>query len=287
MLIHPSRSYPAANKNLGQHFLVNEVIQNRIIEACRIKPEDTVLEIGSGLGALTGHLVEHARHVFAVETDPRMIDALKDRFACAISLQDEGPQANQKTGLAASGRLTIVPADILYWDMSRLTAPVKVVGNLPYNISTPIMERLIRYRNIFRECFLTLQWEFGQRIAADCHTKSYGAFSCFVQYYADVKILFKIRNTAFRPVPKVLSCFCHLRFRNPTLAAINEDFLFTIIRQAFQQRRKKITNALASKIDAETLTRILTELKLSADSRAENISWKDYVRISNSLQQGF
>jgi 16S rRNA (adenine1518-N6/adenine1519-N6)-dimethyltransferase len=272
------RSHPIANKHLGQHFLINEDVQQRIIEACQLKPHENIVEIGPGLGALTSHLLKRVRHVFAVETDPRMIQALRERFAGRIT-----PKNLTQMQAETHAGLTLIPSDILRWKLSQLTVPVKVIGNLPYHISTPIVEWLIDWRSRVEDCFLTVQWEFGQRLAADCNSKAYGALSCFVQYYADVQILFKIRNTAFRPIPQVTSCFCHLRFRNPAPAALNEEFLFTIIRQAFQQRRKKITNALAPKINAETLTHILTDLTLSPDLRAENISLQDYIRIANSF----
>ena len=224
----PAVSFPknyrlTTKKHLGQNFLVDGNMQKRIIAACDLKQDDIVLEIGPGRGALTKPISGKVSKVYAVETDGQFCEDLRDQF--------DSP----------TPRVTIIHADFLKYDLKKIPSHppfskggrgdflLKVVGNLPYNISTPIIEKLLAHRSLFRDLFLTVQLEFGQRLAAKPHSKAYGALSCFVQYYCDVKILFKIPNTSFRPVPKVTSCFIRLSLRAPSRKAKNEDRLFKII----------------------------------------------------------
>jgi 16S rRNA (adenine1518-N6/adenine1519-N6)-dimethyltransferase len=192
-------------KHLGQNFLVNANITQRIIDSCQISEKETILEIGPGLGALTKEIANRSEHVYAVETDKRLYDQLTD----AVSLK----------------KINLIHADFLKCDLSFLPQKTKVIGNLPYKISTPIIEKLINNRQLFQDLFLTVQLEFGKRLAAKPNSKDYGSLSCFVQYYCDTKILFKIRNSCFRPIPKVTSCFVHLRFRPAKIKAKDEDHL--------------------------------------------------------------
>ncbi len=250
-------------KSLGQNFLVNPNIVQRIITSCDLKPTDIVLEIGPGKGALTHGLSQQVKSIVAIEKDQLLADQLKKDFA--------------------NTNVHIVHADILNHPFQKLPGSIKVIGNLPYNVVTPIIEKILDHRKKFCTFYLTVQLEYGQRLAAQPNSKSYGSFSCFVQYYADPKILFKISNSAFRPIPKVQSCFLRLNLlKKPKFKASNEDFLFKVIRACFGQRRKTIQNSLSGVMtDRKKIPCLLEALNIDPKLRAENLSLEDYVRICN------
>lgn len=203
--------------------------------------------------------------MLAVEKDPELIDRL------------------QVSGLARTGRLKLIPKDILTLNGSDLAGITKVVGNIPYNISTPIVEWLIANRGSLPEVFLMTQLEFGERLIAKPFTKDYGALSCLAQYYADLKILFRIPNTAFFPVPKVTSCFLKITFRTPKLQAVDEKLLFKVTQMAFSNRRKKIANALATFFDHEALLKALVDCRLDPQLRPDQVTVDGYVQLINRL----
>ena len=247
---------------LGQNFLNDQRVLNKIIEAGTFTSGDTVVEIGPGKGSLTRLLAARLKILYAVEYDKDLVDHLQLSF----------PNAH------------IIHADFLKWNFDDVPAPVKVVGNIPYYISTPIIEHLLENRAHITEAFLTVQKEFGERLAAKPGGKDYGSLSCFVQYYADVKTLFKIKNTCFTPPPKVDSCFVRLAFHpKPAYHPKDEQKMFTVIRTAFVQRRKTIVNALSTLAGKDTLSAVLTRLGLSPRTRPETLSLQNYVDISNAL----
>jgi 16S rRNA (adenine1518-N6/adenine1519-N6)-dimethyltransferase len=250
-------------KNLGQNFLVDKHMQQKIIQACGLTPEDMVVEIGPGQGVLTRLIAPHVKRLVCVETDRDLIGPLRS------SLPDT---------------VEIIHADFLEWDMGHLPPGIKVIGNIPYYISTPIIEKLITDRTKFSEAFLTVQLEFGQRLTAQAGGKDYGSLSCFAQYYADIKMLFKIKNTCFKPAPKVDSCFLRLTMR-PQLqgAALQEEFLFKLIQTAFQQRRKNIVNSLKGLVGKEKLEESLKVLGVSFNARPENLTLSNYINLCKHL----
>ena len=254
----PSSVIP--KKHLGQHFLTDPNIKSRIIEACNLKPDDVILEIGSGLGILTREIVSRVAHVYAVEKDPQLCQELQN---------------------SQTPNLTIIHNDILKYDLTALPANTKVIGNLPYYISSPIIEKFLTHHPRFTDLFFTVQLEFGQRLNAKLNTKDYSALTGFAQYYADTKMLFKIGKSAFSPAPKVFSCFMHLKPREPITKAQDSDLLFKIIHLAFQQRRKKILNALTSLWDKETVKTVLKQTEINQELRPENIALNNYVNLAN------
>jgi len=259
-----TRLFP--KKYLGQHFLIDPNIKRKIIEACAFQPHETILEIGPGFGILTEAIAPHVKSIIAIETDKRLCEELKKKFT----------QSN----------VTILPADFLKYPLVSLPRHLKVIGNLPYYISTPIVERVIMNRDYFDSLYATLQYEFGQRLTAKTGSKEYGALSCFVQYHMDVTMLFKIKNTAFRPIPKVDSCFLKLaRKAGGSPKANDEKLLFTIIHYAFQQRRKTIVNALSKLKTPHHLKRIFTTAGIPEKARAENLTLEDYVRVTNEWEK--
>ena len=263
--------YIPARKHLSQNFLVDPHAQKRIVTACRFEPEDVVLEIGPGTGALTRLIIPQIKKLYAIEKDARLCAELKSGIA-------EFP----------SQHVELINADFLKYDLAELPAGMKVIGNLPYHISTPIIERLIEFRHHFTDLFLTVQLEFGKRLAAVSGTKDYGSLTCFVQYFAQTRALFKISPNCFRPIPAVSSCLIHLKFREPENPVRDESLLFSLIQKAFQQRRKKITNAFSAflkekSISPATMADILNRLKLSVHLRPENLTIKNYIDICNLL----
>ena len=263
-----SRSRPRSSevffpkRSLGQHFLVDPRIRERIIAACDLTKDDVVLEIGPGKGALTRPLADRVKKVLAIE---------KDNFLA--------PQLEKES---AGTNVAIEHADILKYPFEQLPAPMKVVGNLPYNIATPIIEKVLAFRHKFSVFYMTVQLEYGNRIVARQGNKEYGSLSCFVQYYAQAQKLFKIPPSAFRPAPKVDSCFLSLRMRpEPARKARDEEFLFKLIRACFSQRRKAIRNSLAVVYGREEGEELLRNLNIDPMLRAEDLSLEDYVRLAN------
>lgn len=253
-----------AKKHLGQNFLTDQRIQHKIIDACHLSKEDTVLEIGPGQGAVTRLIAPHVQKLICVETDRDLLPGLQQEFDAS--------------------NVEIVHADFLKWPLSGQPHGTKVIGNIPYYISTPIIERLIECRKSIATAYLTVQLEFGQRLAAGAGSKDYGSLSCFAQYYADVKLLFKIKNTCFKPAPKVDSCFVALDFTRPRkYVPRDEAQLFKLIRTSFTQRRKTFVNAAASVAGKEGLIKALEALKIPANVRPEQLNLQNFVAISNSL----
>ncbi len=251
-----------AKKRLGQNFLVDARIIDRIIDACELSCEEDILEIGPGQGALTRAALPKVRHVHAVEADARFAGRLQEEFA----------QQN----------LTVYRDDILKFDLDRLPPGIKVIGNIPYNISTPIITRIIENRRRFTTFFITAQHEFGVRLVASPGSRDYSSLSCFVQMFARPRMLFKISPGAFRPMPKVTSCFMRVDLRKEPAEKVADEGLFTrIVRQAFQQRRKTLLNSLASLGAKNELAVMLAEAGIDGKMRAEDLSVADYARITN------
>ena len=250
-------------KHFGQNFLADKHTQRKIIQACDLKIEDVVVEIGPGQGVLTRLIAPKVKRLICVETDRDLIEPLRDCFGNSVE---------------------VVHADFLKWDMGDLPPETKVIGNIPYYISTPIIEKLIQARTKFSAAFLTVQLEFGQRLTAKSGGKDYGSLSCFAQYYADIKMLFKIKNTCFKPAPKVDSCFLCLMMRSqPQALAADEEFLFKLIQTAFQQRRKNIVNSLKGFVTKEKLEESLEDLGINFNARPENLTLLNYINLCNGL----
>lgn len=250
-------------KSLGQNFLTDTYIQRKIIEACDLKNSDVVVEIGPGQGVLTRLIAPHVQRLISIETDKDLIESLRAEF-------------EQKND--------IIHADFLKWDMNELPQDIKIIGNIPYYISTPIIEKLIYERKKISQAFLTVQLEFGQRLIAQPGGKDYGSLTGYAQYYADIKMLFKIKNTCFKPAPRVDSCFISLTFKsNREKSAENEEFLFKLIQTAFQQRRKNIVNTLKGLVGKDRLEGALKELNIDLNARPENLTLSNYIDLSNKL----
>lgn len=255
-------------KSLGQHFLIDKNIQAKIIQACELDKGDTVLEIGPGRGELTQYLLSRTKRVIAVEIDNHLYQDLKEKFS-------------------SFKNLVLLNANILKINLvdrvgQQGLGKVKVIANIPYYISTPIIARLLRYKKYLDVIFLTLQKEFAERLTAHPGNKDYGALSCFVQFYTNPRVLFSISRSAFWPAPKVDSCFVRLRILpRPSVEVKNEELFFGIIRTAFNQRRKFLKNNLVRMFPQSKVMACLQETGLGIDVRAEDLSLSDFAKVAD------
>jgi 16S rRNA (adenine1518-N6/adenine1519-N6)-dimethyltransferase len=250
-----------ARKRFGQNFLVSPGIVRRIVDAIAARPGDLVVEIGPGLGALTAPLLERIDHLHVVEIDRDLIARLKDAYP---------PE-----------RLTIHEGDALEFDFATLGTGLKVVGNLPYNISTPLLFHLAAYAGGVRDMHFMLQKEVVDRMAAEPGSGDYGRLSVMLQYRFDIERLFVVPPGAFNPPPKVDSAIVRLVPRKVGAGdtAKDEALFARVVAAAFSQRRKMLRNTLREMISEDGLA----ALGIAPTARAEELSVADYVRLSNSV----
>lgn len=256
---------PKLKRSLGQIFLVDKNIQRKIINASNLKPDDYVLEIGAGDGRLTELIANTGCKLFALEIDELFYHKLKEKFKDYKNV-------------------IVIKKNILDFNIKRyfkgITNKIKIIGNIPYYITTPILLHLIKYRDKINEIFLTVQKEFAYRVVSKSGSKTYGAISCYVQYYTEPKILFIIKKDSFYPVPKIDSCFLRLRFKEKYPLNINEEKkLFRIIRSAFNQRRKMLRNSLRKIFSLSRLDEFFERFNISKDVRPENLSLDDFINL--------
>ena len=247
------------NKRLGQNFLFDEQSLQTI--ASDVTKEDTVIEIGPGLGTLTAILAEKANKVIAVELDAKMVKILEERFKLYNNVQ-------------------IIQDDILHVDIDKIAPKAKVVANLPYYITTSIITKLLN-TNI-KDITILIQKEVAERICAEPGTKKAGAITYYVKYYADSKIIANVPKEYFIPSPEVESSIVKITKKDEKAVKVNnEKLFFDIIKTNFTQRRKTILNSLSSIIDKEVLKNILKECKIEESERGENLSLEQFAEITN------
>ena len=246
-----------ARKRFGQNFLVDQNIIRRIVDAIAPKPGQTVVEIGPGLAALTAPLIERCGKMHVVEIDRDLVARLSERFG------DE---------------LTIHEGDALRFDFAALGDDLRVVGNLPYNISTPLLFHLADAACHIRDMTFMLQKEVVERMVAAPDEEAYGRLSVMLQYRFYISKLFDVAPGCFRPVPKVVSAIVHLAPKPlEQLTANDEKLLGKIVTAAFGQRRKTLRNTLSEFLSGEDLT----SLGIDPGARGETLSVEDFVRIAN------
>ncbi|OGA93808.1 MAG: 16S rRNA (adenine(1518)-N(6)/adenine(1519)-N(6))-dimethyltransferase [Betaproteobacteria bacterium RIFCSPLOWO2_12_FULL_66_14] len=254
----PIAHYP--RKRFGQHFLADRAVLKRIVDAIDPLPGQCLLEIGPGRGALTAPLIERAGRLSAIEIDRDLIAGLRGRFP---------PE-----------KLQLLEADALHFDYALLPEDLRVVGNLPYNISTPLLFRLCEFATRFRDLHFMLQKEVVERMAARPSTAHYGRLTVMLQHWFSVTRLFNVPPGAFRPPPKVDSAVVRLLPRTAAeRGEVDVAALRRVVTAAFSQRRKTIGNALSTLFDPDRLA----ALGVDAMARAENLSLADYVRLARSL----
>lgn len=255
-----------AKKSLGQNFLRDPHYLNRIADAARIGPEDSVLEIGPGLGHLTHVLMQRAGAVLAIEVDDRLIPHLQAEFAAAQNF-------------------TLLHTDALEYDYDSLAGRWKVVANLPYYISTPIIQKLILHRSRFISLTLMLQKEVAERIASPPGSKEYGYLSVLVQYHTIPKIEFKVPPGSFTPSPEVDSMVITLAMReHPAVSVKDEQYFIRVVKAAFSQRRKTLRNSLKQlEIHADKMDAVMQQTGIDLGRRAETLTVEEFGRLADFL----
>lgn len=259
-------------KRLGENYLIDANIKDKIISEIDPRPGETILEIGPGLGALTMDLARSGAEVVAVERDKKAVAILR-------ALTDD-----------EFLNLKLHCGDILEFDIPALSSgkKVKVAGNLPYYITSPIIERLIEYRGYISDIVILVQKEFAERLMARSGTKGSSSLGCFVQYFTDPRYIYTVKRTSFYPEPEVDSAIVHLDVLDrPSVTVKDEELFFRIVRGSFNQRRKSIINSLSRKevldMPKAPLAAILKRINVDPTARPETLSLQTFASIANSI----
>ncbi len=266
-----------ANKSLGQNFLINEEVINNIVNCSQITENDMIIEIGPGLGTLTKRLLENAKKVLCVELDTKMIEILNDRFS-----------ENEK--------FEVINEDILKVDLNKIIKynkennnikNVKIVANLPYYITTPIIMKLLEEKLDITSITVMIQKEVADRLIEIPGGKNTGAITHTVYYYCESEKIMEVPNSSFIPEPEVTSEVIKMNLRkNPAVSIENPKVMFMIIKSAFMQRRKTLLNALTNAkvfMSKEEGQKILKKLNLDENIRAEKLSLQDFANIAKII----
>lgn len=246
-------------KSLGQNYLIDENICRKIVDTFEIKPNDTILEIGSGRGEITKYILERTKDVIAVEFDQVNSEYLKIHFPSA----------------------EIIHGDILDLDITeykRDKGKLRVIGNIPYNLTSPILFKMIDRRRYIKDVQIMIQEEVAQRFTASPDSKQYGITSVLLQTFADVKLLFRVSPNCFYPKPKVNSRIIYVKFKNTLEKKIkDETFYKYIVRTSFNPRRKMLKNTLSQ------YRKEMSEINFDWTRRAENLSIEEFIFITNEI----
>ena len=262
-------------KKYGQNFLIDGNIVSNIVKNAGITKEDTVLEIGPGIGTMTQVLCEQAKNVIAVEIDKRLIDVL------TFTLRDYD-------------NVTVINSDILKCNIEELckqyssNGRLKVVANLPYYITTPIIMELLEKNNnsVIESITVMIQKEVAERLGAEPGNKDYGAITLSINYYSDANIVMTVPASCFMPRPNVDSAVIRIDiYDNPPVATKDEVKMFKVIKAAFSQRRKTLVNSVSSSTDIakETILKSLNEMGLSESVRGETLSLEQFAELSDRI----
>jgi len=294
-------------KRLGQNFLIDEHVLERIITAAEVTGDDLVLEIGAGLGHLTSKLAEVAKRVIAIELDDVLFAELqmsmgqwgKGARGQVVALLPSCPFAILSLSFP---NVELIKADVLKLDLAELLQSdsrehTKIVANLPYYITTPILLKILGLRSLIQTCVLMVQEEVAQRIVAKAGNRTYGSLSVVVNYHAEPEIVLKVPATSFYPCPKVDSALLLLRMREtPKCLVKSEELFFRVVRGAFQHRRKTLRNALIHSgsvrllpnglsIPSEILDAAFSKLQLDSQRRGEALSIAEFADLANCLHE--
>jgi 16S rRNA (adenine1518-N6/adenine1519-N6)-dimethyltransferase len=260
-------------KRFGQNFLLRDDLCERIVEYARLRPEDVVVEIGPGTGALTPRIVQRCQRVIAVEKDKGLVEYLREE-------------------LAEWRGIEIVEGDFLEFDLVAAAAAagvdkLAVVGNIPYNITTPILERLFEQRSAVRSAVLLVQKEYAERLSAAAGTPEYGSLTLFARYHALLEPLMTIRSGAFWPRPDVDSILVRVLLREHPPVEAPERLLFTIIRAAFQQRRKQLANNLENALGwtREQVESLGPHAGIDLRRRGETLTLDEFARLARAAAE--
>lgn len=260
------------SKSLGQNFLIDGNIVRKIVEEAEVDKDTNVLEIGPGIGTLTEELAINAKNVVAVELDKKLLPILDET-------------------LDSYDNVEIIHGDILEVDIDKIIeeklegGPIKIVANLPYYVTTPIIGRLLEDELNIESISVMVQKEVAERMIAPPGSKTYGSLSVFVGFYTDAEIIVKVPNTVFMPKPKIDSAVIRLNIKKE-LPDIDREKFFKVVKAAFSKRRKTILNSLSSygfDIEKDIIRKALEDSGIKVSERAENISIKEFMKLSASL----
>ena len=258
-------------KSLGQHFLEDHGIIDKIITLLQLNKNDVVVEIGPGTGALTIPVLPYVYHLIAIEKDQLLINLLRKKLSA-----EEGK------------KITLISGDALKIDFKEISndfkQKIRIIGNIPYNISSPLLERLILYRAYIKSAILMFQHEFALRLIAPPGQRKCSALTIVSQYYAEISPIIKIKRDAFYPIPKVDSMVLKMDFERPYKFQAKDEMIFRkIVKSAFLFRRKTILNSLEKatvSLSREEIAKALEECNIEPKKRAETLSIYDFIRLS-------
>lgn len=261
-----------ANKNLGQNFLIDETVVDDIVESACITKEDFVIEIGPGLGTLTNKLLEEAGKVLAIELDPKMANILKERFAFYTNFE-------------------LLEADVLKVNLKEIISKeqfqkVKIVANLPYYITTPILMKLLEEKLEIESITVMIQKEVADRLVAMPGSKNGGAITYAIHYYTEPRNIRLVESTCFIPEPEVQSEIISLKIRKEiSIQVKSEEKFFKLIKVSFMQRRKTFVNSVANSglAKKEKIVDILKQMQIDERVRGESLTMEQFAKISDEL----
>lgn len=262
-----------ADKSLGQNFLIDDYVIKGIVEAADVSKDDLIIEIGPGLGTLTKELLEKAGKVICIEIDKRMIDILQDRFSMYNNFK-------------------LINDDVLKVNLHELIKQekivnTKIVANLPYYITTPIIMKLLEERLDIETITVMIQKEVADRLTAKAGKGDTGAITYAINYYTKPKKILEVANTSFIPAPKVNSSVIQLEIlKEPSVKVENEENLFTLIKVAFMQKRKTLVNSLTNSGkygNKNQIEKILEQLNIDLKIRPENLSLEQFANLSKLI----
>ena len=262
-----------AKKSFGQNFLIDDNILQGIVESANLAADDVVIEIGPGLGNLTHYILEKKVKVIAFEIDNDMVDILNQRFD-------------------NNNNLEIINKDILKVDMESyfMNKKVKVIANLPYYITSPIIFKLLEYRKNIESITIMIQKEVAERIVAMPHSKDYGVLTINTNYVSDVRKILNVPNTSFIPAPNVTSAVIQItpnEKKEKALGIKDEEVFRDLVKKSFSARRKKLSNSLQNcgikNMSKQDINNMIKQIGLSENCRAEEVSIEEYAKMANII----
>lgn len=264
----------SANKSLGQNFLINDEVIEKIVDVANVQKEDLIIEIGPGLGTLTAKLLERAKKVIAIELDNRMISILNDRFSLYNNFE-------------------IINEDVLKVDLNEVIKReniknVKIVANLPYYITTPIIMKLLEDKLNIESITVMIQKEVAKRLTAEPGDKLSGAITYAVNYYCEPEEVIIVPNSSFIPEPEVESEVINLKIRKePPVMVKDEELFFKLIKTSFMQRRKTLLNGISNSglMNKEEIKQLLNKAGLDERVRGESLSMQDFANLANLAKE--
>lgn len=255
--------YNKPKKRFGQNFLHDENILNKIVREINPQPDDAIIEIGPGYGALTQKLISATEKLIAIEIDNELAEELKSKFP----------------------NLQLINEDFLEIDLSKLTSQeneLRIVGNIPYNITSPILFKLIQNNKLIKDAVFMVQLEVAKRMTADRGTKDYGILAVVLKYFTETKMCFKISPNVFYPKPKVFSALVHIRFKEIKQTIEEQKLFIEIVKAAFGNRRKILKNSFSNSIFHEI---DFSNSGVDLSLRAENLDVVDFVKLADHVRK--